>query len=215
MKNILAKLFGRQEPGPFEVELEAFKTLDAHAPPQPGIILFLGSSSIRLWQNLSGDMAPTPVLNRGFGGATIADINDNFHRVAAPYRPRAIVFYAGDNDLEMGRPPSRVITDFKRFLKLKARDMGDVAVFFISIKPAPARLHMKPLRDEVNWAVQALARQRGDLRYLDIETPMLGAEKLEDLFLADGIHLSSAGYEVWCGTVRPALNEWMAMSASA
>ena len=81
----------------WEDEIVAFEAAGAEAPPEPGAIVFTGSSSIRLWSTLSADMAPMRVLNRGFGGAHMAHVVEFADRIVTPYAPRAVVVYAGDN----------------------------------------------------------------------------------------------------------------------
>jgi hypothetical protein len=88
---------------PFAVEIRAFEAADAKQPPAPGGVLFVGSSSIRLWKTLADDFPGLPVTNRGFGGSQVADSTRYAGRIVLPYKPRTIVMYAGDNDLAAGR----------------------------------------------------------------------------------------------------------------
>ena len=107
-------------PGPerFAPEIEAFAAADRAQPPAPCGFLFVGSSSIRFWRTLAADMAPVAVINRGFGGSTVADVDAWFDKVVTPYRPRAIVFYAGENDVSAGKPPAEVAADFNLYTKI-------------------------------------------------------------------------------------------------
>ena len=104
--------------GRFAAEMEAFAAQDRAAPQPPCKIVFTGSSSIRFWATLDQDMAPMPVINRGFGGAQISDVNAHFDQVIGRYHPRAVVFYAGENDLNAGEPTASVVEDFGRFMRL-------------------------------------------------------------------------------------------------
>ena len=192
-------------PDPFAGEIAAFRVADRNAPSSAGAIVFAGSSSIRMWDHLAADMAPFRVVNRGFGGSSIPDVVRHFSTVAAPPAPRAIVFYAGDNDLESRRTPAQIVSDFERFMRLKTKRFGAIPVFFVSIKPAPTRAHFRVAREALNAMIRQRALERSDLLYVDIAGPMLAAGRLEDLFLPDGIHLSPAGYAVWRVAIRDAL----------
>jgi lysophospholipase L1-like esterase len=192
-------------PARFAPEIAHFAELDAHAPPPPCGFLFVGSSSIRLWRSLDGDMAPLPVLNRGFGGARIADVDYYFDQVVTPYRPRAIVFYAGENDLWAGVPADMVVADFQRFLELKSARLGDTPVYFVSLKPSRQRVSQLPLQAEVNARVRAMTAERSDLFYVDVVPAMLEQGAPKDIFVADGLHMTPAGYLLWTGVVRPVL----------
>lgn len=193
-------------PERFLPEIQAFAAQDAAAPPAPCSILFVGSSSIRFWTSLKADMAPIAVINRGFGGSQIADVNAYFDRVVTPYRPRAIVFYAGENDLNAGRSPDEVVESFERFLSLKEQALGDAPVYFISVKPSKARLAQKGAQDQVNARVEALARVRSDLDYIDVVTTMLTPDgQPKDIFVADDLHMTPAGYALWTAKVAPVM----------
>ncbi len=51
----------------WEQDIRAFERRDATNPPPQGAILFIGSSSIRMWEALEKDFAGLRVINRGFG----------------------------------------------------------------------------------------------------------------------------------------------------
>jgi hypothetical protein len=187
-------------------EVDRFVAADRAAPPAPCQVLFVGSSSFVKWrENLASDMAPMPVINRGFGGSHIEYVNRWFDKIVAPYRPRAIVFYAGDNDIDAGKSVTRVIADFDTFIALKTRSLGATPVYFISVKPSKLRLAQLPLQTEVNDAIRARAGQRPDLHYIDVVSPMLENGKPRDIFVADGLHMNRDGYVIWARLVKAAL----------
>src|SRR5579884_12242 len=126
-------------PAVWEDAIRAFEAEDRRNPPPAGVLVFTGSSSIRFWETLARDMAPLPVLNRGFGGSRIADVTHYAHRIVTPYRPRAVVFYAGENDIALaGRTAEQVRDDFAAFCARVHAALPDVPIYFISIK-APKR----------------------------------------------------------------------------
>ncbi len=187
-------------------EVEAFVAADRIAMPEACQILFIGSSSIVKWRaTLAQDMAPLPVINRGFGSSQIQYINRWFDELVAAYRPRAVVFYAGENDLHAGKSPSRVIADFDEFLGRKAAALGDTPVYFISIKPSKARFGELSAQSEVNAGIRARAARRLDLHYLDVASAMLERGRPRDLFEPDGLHMTRAGYQLWIPLVRSTL----------
>ena len=101
----------------WESSIEAYEASDAENAPAPGSIVFVGSSSILLWDTLSGDMVPMPVLNRGFGGSVIAHVTHFADRIVLPYEPSAIVLYAGDNDIAFGLSADCTLRDFEAFVE--------------------------------------------------------------------------------------------------
>jgi GDSL-like Lipase/Acylhydrolase family len=187
-------------------EVERFVQADRVAPPAPCEVLFIGSSSIVKWKaTLAADMTPLPVINRGFGSSHIEYVNRWFGAIVAPYRPRAIVFYAGENDLHAGKPVERVIADFDAFLTLKTRVLGDTPVYFISVKPSKARFAEFAQQSALNAAVRARASERRDLHYIDVVAPMLENGRPKDIFESDGLHMTARGYAIWTRAVRAAL----------
>ena len=187
-------------------EVARFVEADRLSLEPPCQVLFVGSSSIVHWkQTLSKDMAPLPVINRGFGGSQIEYVNHWFSEVVAPYRPRAIVFYAGENDLNAGKSVAQVEEDFDEFMTLKTRALGATPVYFISIKPSKRRWDQFSLQREVNTAVHALTGKRRDLYYVDVVTPMLEDGKPKNIFMDDGLHMDAEGYAIWTGAVRAAM----------
>jgi lysophospholipase L1-like esterase len=187
-------------------EVERFVQADRAAPPAPCQVLFIGSSSIVKWRDtLAADMAPMPVINRGFGGSHVEHVNRWFEQLVAPYRPRAIVFYAGENDIDAGKSVDQVVADFDSFMVRKAQALGKVPVYFISVKPSKLRFAELPLQGQVNDAVRARAAARSDLHYIDVVLPMLEHGKPKDIFVSDGLHMNAAGYAIWTQVVRAAL----------
>lgn len=192
---------------PFEDDIEAFEAADRAVPPRPGAVLFVGSSSIRFWTTLDRDFPGLPTLNRGFGGSTIADSARYADRIVIPYRPREIVFYAGDNDVAAGLAPGRILSDFEGFVAKVRAALPGVPIVFISIKPSLARWSLVGRIRRTNALIRAYARTQGELEYLDVFTPMLGPDgrPRKDLFRADGLHMNARGYQLWTRLLGPRL----------
>jgi len=191
---------------PFAAQIAAFVAEDRATPPAPCQVLFVGSSSIVKWRDtLVADMAPMPVVNRGFGGSQIADVNAWFDTVVAPYQPSAIVFYAGENDIDAGKSAEQVVADFDAFMARKTATLGRTPVYFISLKPSKLRFAQFARQTAVNDAVRAELRTRADLHYIDVVPAMLDSGKPKDIFGLDGLHMNAAGYAIWTRIVRAAL----------
>jgi lysophospholipase L1-like esterase len=189
---------------PFREEIVKFAEQDRETPPPACSVLFVGSSSIRLWTGLAQDMAPLPVINRGFGGSKISEVNSYFDRIVTPYRPRAIVFYAGENNIDANEAPAAVAEQFRQFLEMKRQRLGKTPVFYISAKPSKLRFNQLARQTELNEAVKAMAAD--DLIYIDVVGQMLSNGQPRDIYVEDGLHMSPVGYAIWRGLVRDALH---------
>src|SRR5229473_3173223 len=187
-------------------EIDWFVEADRVEPPADCQVLFVGSSSIAKWrETLAADMAPMPVLNRGFGGSHIEYVNHWFDEIVAPYKPRAIVFYDGENDIDAGKSVARVVADFDEFMMRKTKALGKTPVYFISLKPSKLRFAQLTLQSQVNDEIRARARKRSDLHYIDVVSPMMKDGKPKNIFGPDGLHMTPQGYSIWTRVVRAAL----------
>lgn len=191
----------------FEAEIRAFEVADRAAPPAAGGILFVGSSSIRMWPDLTREFPGHPVLNRGFGGSTLAEVTHYAPRVIFPYSPRQVVLYAGDNDLASGMTPAEVVADYRRLVSLVRRELPSVRIAYISIKPSPSRWHLVDAYREANRLIAAEVARDPAQTFVDVFTPMLGASgrPRPELFLGDSLHMTRAGYDLWRARVEPVL----------
>jgi len=183
-------------------EIGGFIESDAKGMVDPCQVLFVGSSSIVKWNTLAMDMAPLPVINRGFGGSEIEHVNRWFHRVVAPYHPSTIVFYAGENDIAEGKSPERVVADFDRFMDLKMKTLGDTPVYFISIKPSPLRLANLVEQASVNEKIRKRAGKRTDLFYIDVASQMIENGKPKNIYVEDDLHMNADGYRIWTSAIN-------------
>jgi lysophospholipase L1-like esterase len=192
----------------FEGAIAEFEREDAAAMPPPCVTLFVGSSSILFWRSLKEDFPQRKVINRGFGGSTIAEVNHYFDRIVAPYRPGAIVFYAGENDLNAGESPESVAAQFAWFMQQKDQALGRTPVWYISAKPSKLRLAQLPQQTDLNRRIAAMASSRRDLAYIDVVTPMMNpAGTPKDIFVVDGLHMTPEGYAIWTPIVEAALRK--------
>ena len=194
----------------WEKDIRAFEREDLASPPPPGAILFIGSSSTRLWKTLARDFPDHKVINRGFGGSQIADAVYYADRIVIPYKPKLVVLQAGGNDVNAGKTPERVLSDFKAFVEKARAGLPEVRIAFLSIHPAPVRWAQADRQKKANSLIQAYIRAGKDLDYIDLWDQFLGQDgkPREDLFLNDRLHNNAEGYKIRAEAVRPHLAEF-------
>lgn len=191
----------------YEPEIRAFEQADREHPPAAGQVLFVGSSTIRMWDGLEADMKQ-PVLQRGFGGSKTREVLAVAERIVFPCRPATIVYYCGDNDLGTdNRDAAGAAQGFIEFAELARRRLPGVRLLYLSIKPSVARWSNWPAMAEANALVQRYAGSTEDVEFVDLAPTLLGPDGRPDpaLFLADGLHLDRAGYARWAEIVRARL----------
>ncbi len=189
----------------WEGEIQRFEAADREAPPRPGGIVFVGSSSIRLWRDLHAEFPGQNVIQRGVGGSTLLEVLHFAPRIVLPYKPKLIFLYAGENDLVAGRKPQDVFQDYKFFVALVRRSLPSTRIVYISIKPSPKRWPFAPEVRATNALIRDYIAKDPKLSYVDVFTPMLGANGLprEELYVEDGVHLNHEGYALWKELLTP------------
>jgi len=192
----------------WEQTIKEFEQWDSKNTFPSEAVLFVGSSSIRLWptRECFGEFA---VLNRGFGGSQISDVNYFAGRIVLPYKPKVIVFYAGDNDVAAGKNARRVFDDYKKFIKLVCAELPATRVIYIGIKPSRSRWSLWEVMNEANMMIKDFSEKDGRLYYFDSATPLLNSDGMPngEFFLKDQLHLNEKGYEVWTRQLRPIIEK--------
>ena len=199
---------GRQDPfARWEKEISAYETQDRANPPKKGGVLFIGSSTVRLWKTLEKDFAGHLVLNRGFGGSQIEDSTHFAERIIFPYEPRLVVLRAGGNDIHAGKTPERVFADFQAFVARVHARLPRSPIVYVSICPVPSRWPERDACRKLNELVAGYVKERPYLRYVETYDMVLDADgqARAELFAADRLHFSPAGYRLLADRVRPLL----------
>lgn len=188
--------------------IDRLTSRDASHPQPPGGIVFTGSSTIAGWnENLARDFPGLAVIGRGFGGSTIADGLRHLDRVVLPYRPRLVVFYAGENDIAAGLSPEEVAGQFAAYADALLTALPGARLLYIGIKPSPMRWSMQAKFDRANALIADHCARTPRAVFLDIKPVMLDADGLPrpELFLPDDLHLNTEGYRVWRELLAPLL----------
>lgn len=191
----------------WEKTIQNMEKADKKNPPPEGAIQFCGSSSIVLW-DLKKSFPKLTVVKRGFGGSQIADSTHFAARIILPYKPKSIVFYAGDNDIAGGKKPEKVHEDFQAFVKAIHDKLPNTKIIYIAIKPSIARWKLMDRMKKANALIEATCKKDAKrLVYLDVVKPMLGEDgkPRKELFVKDGLHMSTEGYKVWTKLVAKEL----------
>ncbi len=191
----------------WEKSIQSFEEKIANGESKPGSVLFIGSSSIRLW-DLPKWFPKHMTVNHGFGGSEISDSIHFFDRVVAPLKPSMIIMYAGDNDIGKGKTAEIVHRDFRSFVSKVNKSLPPgTKVGFVAIKPSIKRWSLAEEMDKANQLIARDCKADKQLTYIDIWKPMLGEDgkPRPELFAEDGLHLNDDGYKLWTSIVEKEL----------
>lgn len=183
----------------WDKEINAFAEIDRKQTPPENAVLFVGSSSIRIWENLRQSFPNLKVINRGFGGSRLEDVNHYFDQIVTPYKPKTIVLYAGENDVNDGIAPEKVAADYKIFAEMVHQKLPRTKLFYVSLKPSPSRWKLAGQFRKTNSLIKAQTEKDKQAQFVDVFSAMLGAdgEPLPDIFREDNLHMKAGGYTIW------------------
>jgi lysophospholipase L1-like esterase len=171
-------------------------------------VVFYGSSSIRLWDSLHQDFEGIKVVNLGFGGSTLAACVWFFERIMMHYEPKALVIYAGDNDLGDGRNPEEIFIFFQQLMVKIASRFGELPCYYVSLKPSISRWHMADQFRYTNNLIESeIIKQSNNWKFIDVFKKMLDKSGYPETayFIDDRLHLSEKGYQLW----RDIINQFL------
>lgn len=189
----------------WEKAMAAFEKQDRENPPTQGGVLFLGSSSIRLWKTLAEDFPGVPVLNRGFGGSRIANSIYYFDKLVTPSKPRLVVFFVGGNDLSAGATAEEVASDFRDFCAKLRKEFPETRLIYISIPFTERRWEQRAVTALANTYIAAFCHSDPKLTFVDMNSAILTPEGnvRPEYYREDKLHMNAAGYAVWAKALRP------------
>lgn len=197
----------RADPQRWAPDIERFAALDRERPPTPGGVVFTGSSSIRLWTTLAADFPGLDPVNRGFGGSHLAHVVRYVDRLVLVHQPRAVVVYAGENDLQDGASAEDVLASFRALADRIHAALPESRLLFLAVKESPSRPGIREKVLAANRLVAAECARRPGCVFVDVATPMLDAAggTRPELFREDRLHLNADGYAVWTRALAPFL----------
>lgn len=190
-------------------EIKSFEKQDSLSMPAAGQVLLAGSSTFRLWLTSKEDLAGFPVINRGFGGSQMSDLNFYFERIVTKYNPKVILVYEGDNDLAAGESPMSVFEDFKILAEKVKNQLPDAIVGYCSVRPSLARTNMREKQVEANKMIKDYCKKLKGFYFVDIQKDfyLKNGDLMPDIFVSDKLHMNKKGYDIWTKATRKFLKK--------
>ncbi len=202
-------LHAQEQKAPCWNDIQAFKKQDSIQPPPQHAILFVGSSSFTKWTDVQSYFPGFTIINRGFGGSSLPDMIRYENDIIFKYEPKQIVIYCGENDLAFSNTVSAQML-FERFKQLftdiRTR-FPKTPLIYISMKPSPSRWNMKEKMLEGNELIRKYLKKKKKTVFISVWNDMLGpnGKPMEDIFVADKLHMNAKGYAIWQKEIEPHL----------
>ena len=173
-------------------------------------ILFIGSSSIKRWDQIVADMAPYHPIRRGFGGATWSDVAIFADRLIKPHKFRAVVFFVG-NDIkgnQHDKSSEEVVSLFSHVWKKARAHQPDAQIFYIAVTPTQARVAAWPKIKKANSAVRKFCMGKKNTYFIGTQSIYINenGKPRTELFVGDQLHLNRDGYIRWAAAIKSQLD---------
>ncbi|MEZ5344802.1 MAG: SGNH/GDSL hydrolase family protein [Pyrinomonadaceae bacterium] len=183
----------------WDAEINSLLEIDTKQRPPKNAVMFVGSSSLRMWKTLPADFPKLEFINRAFGGSEFEDLIYYAPRIVFPYRPRKIFVYEGDNDINSGKSAERVLEDFRIFANMVKEKLPNTKLYFISIKPSIARIKLWGEMEKANRLIADEIKTMKNAQYVDVASKMLdeNGKPFPDIFITDNLHMNAKGYAIW------------------
>lgn len=197
-------------PSPFQPEIDAFAKADKVKMPDAGRIVFAGSSSFRLWQDVNDYFPGKNILNRGFGGSTLLDLIQFSKETIIKYKPKQIFIYCGENDIASSDTvqPKHVLERFKTLYNIIRTQLpSNTPIVYLSLKPSILRWSMHERMDGSNSLIRNFISTQKNIQFLDVYSAMLGNDglPLKSIYISDNLHMNANGYKIWQKLMAPLL----------
>jgi lysophospholipase L1-like esterase len=194
-----------QDPLRFQEEIQMLKhKSDSLWNGENRTLLFTGSSSIRMWEDLQERFPNKNILNTGFGGSQATDLLYYLQPLVLAYQPKKVFIYEGDNDLAEGKRVGQVLKVLENISEGLRNEIPDVSIVIISAKPSISRWGLRGKYKRLNKKLRRWASRHQHLDFADVWNPMLTDKKLNtSLFIEDGLHMNASGYDIWEYALTP------------
>jgi lysophospholipase L1-like esterase len=203
--------FAQESQYPYYQDIQKFRQNDSVNPPPLHVILFAGSSTFTLWKDVQDYFPGHTIINRGFGGSTLADQIHYVESVVFPYSPHQIVIYCGENDLASNDSITflEVCDRFVKWFSIVRAKFPGVRITYVSMKPSPSRWYLAEKFIHGNRCIRGFIKSQKNADYVDVWSKMLDKSDRPDstLFLDDRLHMNEKGYRIWQKAIKPKLTK--------
>ena len=198
-----------QDPNRFKKQVDLLFNTEYNFSPNKKLVVFTGSSSIRMWKDVPDYFPEYNVINNGFGGSQFSDLIYFYDELITKQNPEILFIYEGDNDIAAGKKPSRIIKQAKELLRMIKTDLPQTKIVFIAPKPSIARWNLKKDYNKLNKKLAKLCKKQDNTEFADVWNIMLdeNGEVYTDIFIEDGLHMNKKGYDLWAKVMLQFLNK--------
>ena len=188
-----------QDPNRFKEQVDELVNQEYNFSTNKKLVVFAGSSSIRMWKDVADYFPDFNVINNGFGGSHFSDLLYFYNQLILKPAPEILFVYEGDNDIASNKKPGKILKEAKQLAAKIQHDLPETHVVYISPKPSIARVHLKNTYIKFNSKLEKYCKKHDNIEFADVWYPMLDnkGNVFKDVFLEDGLHMNKKGYDIW------------------
>lgn len=188
-----------QNPERFESEVIALYDKEYKIDPNKQVVVFTGSSSIRMWKDVQDYYPHINAINTGFGGSHFSDLNFYLSDLVFKHKPDIVFIYEGDNDIAGNKKPDEILETAKEVVSRIRDVLPSTPVYLISPKPSISRWNLEEQYVALNKLMAKYAIEDSMVTFVNVWDPMLNKEgtPMKDIFIEDNLHMNEKGYKIW------------------
>tara|TARA_R110002096_G_scaffold435983_1_gene664834 strand:- start:10788 stop:11456 length:669 start_codon:yes stop_codon:yes gene_type:complete len=192
-----------QDPTRFQNEIDALNATEFKIDSKKEVVVFTGSSSVRMWKHVQEDFPFVNAINTGFGGSAMTDLQYYLNDLVFKYNPDKVFIYEGDNDISGSIAPEAVIKTTKEVVASIKAKLPNAQIYLISAKPSILRWSFEKQYMALNKLFEEYSAETEGVTFVDVWNPMLNKEgtPFDDIFLSDNLHMNKKGYVIWAKVV--------------
>ncbi|MBT3384500.1 MAG: G-D-S-L family lipolytic protein [Prolixibacteraceae bacterium] len=192
-----------QDPTRFKNQVDELFNAEYNFSPDKKLVIFTGSSSVRMWKDVQQRFPEYNIINNGFGGSQFSDLIYFYDELITKRTPEILFIYEGDNDIASDKKPNKILKEAKGLIARIQRDLPQTKVVFISPKPSIARENLKKDYIKLNKKLKKYCEKQENLEFADVWNIMLdeNGNVYTDIFIEDGLHMNKKGYDLWAKVI--------------
>lgn len=198
-----------QDPNRFKKEVDQLFNKEYNFSPDKKLVIFTGSSSVRMWKDVQTYFPEFNIINNGFGGSQFSDLIYFYDQLIKNKRPEILFIYEGDNDIASNKKPRHILKEAKIITSKIQGDLPQTKIVYISPKPSLARVQLKKKYIKLNKKLNRFCKKTKNVEFADVFYPMLDTDGnvFQDIFLDDGLHMNKKGYDIWGNVIKDFLQD--------
>jgi len=188
-----------QDPNRYKDQVDKLYNTEYDFSPEKKRVVFTGSSSIRMWKDVTTRFPEYNIVNNGFGGSHFSDLIYFYDQLITKQKPDILFIYEGDNDIAANKKVNKIYKEAKSLVNRILTDLPETKVVLISPKPSIARQSFEKKYRKLNRKLSKFCQNTKDVEFADVWSVMFdkNGKVYEDIFIEDGLHMNKKGYDLW------------------